>query len=91
MIDDPTKRDALWGLKLTSNEGLMGDVNVKGSLGSTDHEAVEFRIMRGEGRGGKASLQPWTSGEQVLAFSKICLVECHGLRPWKEEGPKKVG
>lgn len=33
---------------------------------------------------------PWTSGEQTLASSWICLVECHGIKPWREEGPGEL-
>ncbi|GAB0208089.1 hypothetical protein GRJ2_003274600 [Grus japonensis] len=33
-------------LILTSKEGLVGDVKLKGSLGYSDHEMVEFRILR---------------------------------------------
>jgi len=31
---------------LTSKEGLVGKVKLKGSLGCSDHETVEFRILR---------------------------------------------
>ncbi|GAB0206751.1 mitochondrial enolase superfamily member 1 [Grus japonensis] len=33
-------------LILTNKEGLVGDVKLKGSLGCSDHEMVEFRILR---------------------------------------------
>ncbi|GAB0208353.1 mitochondrial enolase superfamily member 1 [Grus japonensis] len=33
-------------LVLTNKEGLVGDVKLKGSLGCSDHEMVEFRILR---------------------------------------------
>ncbi|GAB0205312.1 mitochondrial enolase superfamily member 1 [Grus japonensis] len=33
-------------LILTNKEGLIGDVKLKGSLGCSDHEMVEFRILR---------------------------------------------
>ena len=43
-------------------------------------------------RGGRtASLLPWTSGEQTLASPGTWLVEYHGIKPWGEEGLKKVG
>ena len=31
---------------LTDKEGLVGNVKLKGSLGYSDHEMVEFRILR---------------------------------------------
>jgi len=33
-------------LVLTNKEGLVGKVKVKGSLGCSDHEMVEFKILR---------------------------------------------
>ncbi|GAB0181465.1 triadin [Grus japonensis] len=33
-------------LVLTSKEGLVGNVKLKGSLGCSDHETVEFKILR---------------------------------------------
>ncbi|GAB0177387.1 hypothetical protein GRJ2_000203900 [Grus japonensis] len=33
-------------LVLTKKEGLVGDVKLKGSLGCSDHEMVEFKILR---------------------------------------------
>ncbi|GAB0180267.1 mitochondrial enolase superfamily member 1 [Grus japonensis] len=33
-------------LILSNKEGLVGDVKLKGSLGCSDHEMVEFRILR---------------------------------------------
>ena len=45
----------------------------------------------GQQGGSTASSRPWTSGEQTLASSGICLVEYHGIQPWREEGPKKAG
>ncbi|GAB0178700.1 mitochondrial enolase superfamily member 1 [Grus japonensis] len=35
-------------LVLTNKEGLVGDVKLKGSLGCSDHEMVEFKILRAE-------------------------------------------
>ena len=34
-------------LVLTNKEGLVGHVKVGGSLGCSDHEMVEFRILCG--------------------------------------------
>lgn len=35
---------------LTSKEGLMSNVKLKGSLGYRDHEMVEFKILRASKR-----------------------------------------
>lgn len=39
--------DALLGFTLTNTEGLIRDVQVRGSFGCSDHEVAEFRITRG--------------------------------------------
>lgn len=41
---EPTRRDALLDLMLSSNERLVGAVKVRGSLGCSDHKMVELRI-----------------------------------------------
>ncbi|GAB0204924.1 hypothetical protein GRJ2_002958000 [Grus japonensis] len=46
VIEEPTRRGAMLDLVLTSKEGLVGDVKLKGSLGCSDHEMVEFKILR---------------------------------------------
>ncbi|GAB0204061.1 hypothetical protein GRJ2_002871700 [Grus japonensis] len=47
VIEETTRRGGLLYLILKPKEGLMGDVKVKGSLGCSDHEMVEFRTLRG--------------------------------------------
>jgi len=37
-------------LVLTNREGLVGNVKVKGSLGCSEHEMMEFKILRAERR-----------------------------------------
>ncbi|GAB0209691.1 hypothetical protein GRJ2_003434800 [Grus japonensis] len=46
VIEEPTRRGAMLDLVLTNKEGLAGDVKLKGSLGCSDHEMVEFKILR---------------------------------------------
>ncbi|GAB0209624.1 hypothetical protein GRJ2_003428100 [Grus japonensis] len=46
VIEEPTRRGAMLDLVLTNKEGLVGDVKLKGSLGCSDHEMVECRILR---------------------------------------------
>ncbi|GAB0178597.1 hypothetical protein GRJ2_000325000 [Grus japonensis] len=46
VIEEPTRGGAMLDLILTNKEGLVGDVKLKGSLGCSDHEMVEFRILR---------------------------------------------
>lgn len=40
----------LLDLVLANKEGLVGEVKAGNSLGCSDHEEVEFRILRGESR-----------------------------------------
>ncbi|GAB0186650.1 hypothetical protein GRJ2_001130300 [Grus japonensis] len=46
VIEELMRRDAMLDLVLTNKEGLVGDVKLKGSLGCSDHEMVEFKILR---------------------------------------------
>ena len=46
VIEEPTRRGAVLGLVLTNREGLVGNVTLQGSLGCSDHEVVEFEIIR---------------------------------------------
>ncbi|GAB0204060.1 protein Hook 3-like [Grus japonensis] len=46
VVEEPRRRGALMDPILTNKEGLVGNVKVKGSLGCSDHEMVEFRILR---------------------------------------------
>ena len=50
MVEKPTRRGVLLDLVLTNKEGLVEDVKVGGSLGCSDHEMVEFRILHGRSR-----------------------------------------
>ncbi|GAB0182816.1 hypothetical protein GRJ2_000746900 [Grus japonensis] len=46
VTEEPMRRGAMLDLVLTTKEGLVGDVKLKGSLGCSDHETVEFNILR---------------------------------------------
>jgi len=46
VIEEPRRRGAMLDLVLTNKEGLVGNVKVKGSLGCSDREMVEFKILR---------------------------------------------
>ncbi|GAB0184947.1 highly reducing polyketide synthase PKS6 [Grus japonensis] len=89
VIEEPMRRGAMLDFVLTNKERLVGNVKLKGSLGCSDHEMVEFKNLRTVRR--VHIKLPWTSGEQTLPSSGICLVEYHGTKPWREEGPKKAG
>jgi len=50
VVEEPTRKGALLDLVLTNKEGLEEDVKAGGRLGCSDHEMVEFRILRGGSR-----------------------------------------
>jgi len=50
MMEEPKRRGALLDLVLTNKEGLVENVKAGGSLGSSDHEMVNFRILHGRNR-----------------------------------------
>lgn len=66
------------------------DVKLKGSLGCIDHEVVDFKVPGAVRSVGRRSLS-WITREQTSASSRISLVECHGIEPWREEQPKSTG
>ena len=45
LIREPTRGAAPLDLLLANREGLVGDVEVRGCLGQSDHEMVEFSIL----------------------------------------------
>ncbi|PKU28198.1 glycerol kinase [Limosa lapponica baueri] len=46
MAEEPMMRGAMLDIVLTNKEGLVGNVKLKGSLGCSDHEIVEFKTIR---------------------------------------------
>jgi len=50
VVEKPTRRGVLLDLVLTNRDSLVKDVKAGGSLGCSDHEMVEFRILRGGSR-----------------------------------------
>ncbi|KAM9662778.1 uncharacterized protein ACIBXB_015380 [Morphnus guianensis] len=46
VMEEPMRRGALLDLVLTNKEGLVENVKLKGSLSCSDHEMVEFKILR---------------------------------------------
>lgn len=67
------RRGAMLELVLTNKEMVVWNVNFKGSLGCSDHEMVEFKILRKPGWCTTSSLT-WTSEEQSLVSSESCSI-----------------
>ena len=77
-------------LVLTNKKGLVGMGGSRAALAVVIMKWWSSTSL-GQREGCIASSLLWTSGEQTLASSGTCLVEYHGIKPWREEGPKKVG
>ena len=50
VVEEPTRGGVLLDLILTNKEGLVKEVKVEGSLGCSDHEMVEFKILSGRSK-----------------------------------------
>jgi len=50
VVEEPMRRGVLLDFVLTNGEGLVEDVKAGGSLGCSDRETVEFRILCGGSR-----------------------------------------
>lgn len=64
-------------------EELIRDVKPGGSLGSSCHEIMKFRILR-EGSKAKSSITTLDLGKQTLACSRTYLKESHETQTWRE-------
>ena len=51
LVREPMRGAALLDLLFTNRESLVGDVEVRGCLGQSDHDMVEFSILGGVRRG----------------------------------------
>ena len=63
MIREPMRGAAPLDLLFTNREGLVGDVEVGGCLGQSDHDMVEFSILGGVRRG--------NSKTAILDFQRV--------------------
>lgn len=90
MTEEPVRRGTMLDLLLTSQEGFVGIVKIKGSLSCYDHEIVEFKVVRVVRRiESKLTSLTRTSGEQTLASTGTHLVKYCVTKYWKG-GPRKL-
>ena len=67
LVSEPTREGALLDLLFVNREGLVDEVAVGGRLGHSDHEIMEFSILREARRG--------LSRTDILNFKRAdCLV-----------------
>ncbi|GAB0190982.1 hypothetical protein GRJ2_001563500 [Grus japonensis] len=90
VIEEPTRRGAMLDLVLTNKEGLVGNVKLKGSLGCSDHEMVEFKILKPVRRVHSKLITLGFRKADFGLFRDLLGREYHGTKPWREEGPKKA-
>ena len=90
VTEDPTRRGAMLDLVLTDKEGLVGNVRLKGSLGCSDREMMEFKVLR--------AARKVHSKLTALDFRKAdvgLFRDPLGKVPWGKalegRGPKKAG
>ena len=83
------KKGAMLDLVLINEDGLVSNMTLKGSLDYSDHEMMEFKILRVSKVCGKLTTLDFK--KQNSNFSGNCMVGQHGIKPWREEGPKKAG
>lgn len=55
VIKEPTKEDALLDFIFINNKGLVGDMKVRGTLGCSDKDMMEFRMPRGKNKANSRS------------------------------------
>jgi len=70
-VREPKRGAAPLDLLFTNKEGLVGDVEVRGCLGRSDHEMVEFSVLGGFRRGNNktATLDFWRADFEL--FRKV--------------------
>jgi len=50
VVDSPTTGYAILGLLVANARELIGDIEIEGSLGCSDHALVEFAVLRDMGQ-----------------------------------------
>jgi len=80
VTEKPTRRGAMLDLVLTNKEGLVGNVKGKGSLGCSDHEKVEFKILRAVRRV-CSKLATLDFRRADFGLIRDLLVEYHDIKP----------
>lgn len=65
-------------------------MKIKGSLGCSDHELKQSRILRAESRVKCKLITPEFRRADFVLFKDL-LIKSHGIRHWREDKPKKIG
>jgi len=89
VTQEPMKRRAMLDLVLTTKGWLVGNVKLKGSLGCSGYEMVEFKILKAARRAHSKLTNPGLL-ESRLWPPGICSLDYHVIKPCREEGPKNI-
>lgn len=73
MINSRPKICSLLGLLLTNKEKLVRDVKANGSLGCSNHELVEFKILREASKMNSRITATQDLRRVDFSFFKVCL------------------
>jgi len=65
------RRGVKWDLVLTNEGGLVSNMKLKGNVGCSDHEMMEFKILRVS----KRACSKLASGEQTWNSAENCLAK----------------
>ncbi|PKU39952.1 hypothetical protein llap_9748 [Limosa lapponica baueri] len=84
------RRGVMLDLVLTKKEGLVGNVKLKGTLGCSYHEMVEFNILRVV-RKAQSKFSILDSRRADFGLFRDMLGRVLGIQPWREEETKKAG
>ncbi|PKU32048.1 dtw domain-containing protein 2 [Limosa lapponica baueri] len=95
VIKELTRRGAMLDLVLTNKKGLVENVKLKGSLGCSDHEMVEFKILQAARR---AHSKLTTLNFRRADFGDLLFRDLLGRVPWEgtlpcprgKRGPRKL-
>ena len=66
MLRELNRQGALLDLSLVSEESIMDGVAIKGHLGSSDHEVVEFKIFSGRRKTATSTLDTRSTDFRML-------------------------
>ncbi|GAB0204603.1 hypothetical protein GRJ2_002925900 [Grus japonensis] len=90
VIEEPMRRGAMLDFVFTNRDGLVENVKLKGSLGCSDHEMVDFKILRAARRA-HSKLTILDFRRAGFGLFRDLLGRVPWDKPWREEGPRKAG
>ncbi|GAB0193314.1 mitochondrial enolase superfamily member 1 [Grus japonensis] len=88
--EEPRRRGATLDLVLTNNLGLVGNVKLKGRLGCSDHEMVEFKIVSALAQVTEGKGRDWENEELPTAGEDQVRDHLKNLKVHKSMGPGEM-